>query len=422
MDRIYKLLPYQIEHIQIDKEDHLNLFPIVGKRYYYIFWWKNIPLGQLFIEEKGIDNLYNAILKAILPALKKYDTSTTFLTELQTSYSPNNNTQFELLVAKILNKYLNINIPATVEVSVVICTRNRSESLRRCLEKINQQTCMPSEIIVVDNAPSDNTTRDVVKEFNNVDYYREQRPGLSIARNLGAKLSKYSILAYTDDDVEVDKLWTYRVWESFISKDIAAITGLVIASSLETESQQIFEKHWGFNKGYQDICFDYNYFKKTNDIPRVWEIGAGANMAFRKDVIEGVNYFDERLGAGASGCSEDSDMWFKILTKGYKINYNPRAVVFHEHRKEMDQLKKQLMNYMCGHVASLLIQDKDDKQIGYKNYVYRLPKYYLLLLRIGFPNYQFRYSTLWSEIKGMALGIKFYMNNKDKSALSKNPF
>lgn len=413
------LLPYQIEHIQIDKKEHLNLLPIVGKRYYYVFWWKYIPLGHLYIEEKGVDNIHKAVLEAMLPALKKYDSNTTVINELQTSYLSNNYTQFELLVEKILSKYININIPATVEVSVVICTRNRSESLRRCLEKINEQTCMPIEIIVVDNAPSDNSTMDVVKDFNNVDYYREERPGLSIARNLGAQLAKSSIVAYTDDDVEVDKFWTYRVWESFMTMDIVAITGLVIASSLETESQQIFEKHWGFNKGYQDIYFDLNYFQKKKNVPRIWEIGAGANMAFRKNIIIEANYFDERLGAGASGCSEDSELWFRILIKGYKIHYNPRVVVFHEHRKDMNQLKKQLFSYMCGHVSSLLIQDKENKQIGYKNYVSHLPKYYFLLLRMGFPNYKFRYRTLWSEIKGIVMGVKFYFNNKNKPALAK---
>jgi glycosyltransferase involved in cell wall biosynthesis len=413
-----KILPYQIEHIQVNENEQLNVLPLVGKRYYYVFWWNHIPLGHLYVEEKGIDNFHDAVLEAILPTLKKYDTNETFINEVQASYSSNKYSEFVNLVEKILYKYLNINIPSRVEVSIIICTRNRSESLRKCLEKINQQTCMPSEIIVVDNAPSDNSTMEVVKAFNNVDYYKEERPGLSIARNLGVKLAKYPIIAYTDDDVEVDKLWTYRVWESFLSNDIAAITGLVIASSLETESQQIFEKHWGFNKGYQDICF-VNYFEKRSNVPRVWEIGAGANMAFRRDIIREVNYFDERLGAGASGCSEDSELWFRILVKGYKIHYNPRAVVFHEHRKQMNQLKKQLFSYMRGHVSSLLIQDKENKQIGYKNYVYNLLKYYLLLLRIGFPNYQFRYRTLWSEIKGIALGIKFYINNKNKPALAK---
>jgi hypothetical protein len=51
------------------------------------------------------------------------------------------------------------------------------------------------------------------------------------------------------------------------------MTGLVLASSLETESQQIFEKNWGFNKGYQDIYF--NNISKSVTAPKVWDIGAG---------------------------------------------------------------------------------------------------------------------------------------------------
>lgn len=413
------VLPYHIQHIQLNNEENLNLFPVVGQRYYYVFWWKNIPLGQLFIEEHGITNIHISIFEAILPALKKYGLQSKFISVLRTSYLTYNYTEFNLLIEKILEKYLNKKIPEKVDISIVICTRNRSESLKKCLEKINMQLCMPAEILVIDNAPPDESTKTLVKQFSNVTYHKEPKPGLSIARNLGANLAKCSIIAYTDDDVEVDKLWTYNIWNAFINEDIDALTGLVIASSLETESQQIFEKHWSFNKGYKDIHFNHDYIQNSKGIPRVWEIGAGANMAFKKEVIIKMNYFDERQGAGASGCSEDSELWFRMLMNGFKIQYNPRAVVFHEHRKEKKQLKKQLYSYMRGNIVSILLQHKENELLGYKKYAYTLPNYYLALMRMGFPNFEFRYSTLLSEIKGLISGLKFYAYNKNKPRLAK---
>lgn len=415
-----KIAPYHIQHVQINKRGYLDLFPVKGQRYYYVFWWLNIALGHLYVEKEGIEEIQSAFLDAIIPALKKYDTGEKHINDIRTSYLSSNYSLFEMTIEKILNRFLIKNNPKKVDISVVICTRNRSESLRNCLEKINMQACMPSEIIVVDNAPTDDSTMSVVKQFKNVTYHIEKRPGLSFARNLGCRLAKWPIIAFTDDDVEVDKLWTYRIWETFLQENIDGMTGLVLATSLETESQQIFEKHWGFNKGYEDIYYNLGFVKYSGDIPRLWELGAGANMAFRKEVIQKVNYFDERLGSGAAGCSEDSELWFRMIYKGCNIHYNPRVVVFHEHRKEISQLKKQLYNYMQGHVASILIQNKNNKQIGYKKYLYKLFKYYILLLGSGFPSFSFRHKTLFNEIQGIFAGVVFYQKNKDKPALSKN--
>ena len=189
---------------------------------------------------------------------------------------------------------------------------------------------------------------------------------------------------------------------------------MVISTSLDTESQQIFEKHWGFNKGYRDIIFNQGFLSKGT-APRVWEIGAGANMAFRKQVIKDVGFFDERLDVGAAGCSGDSEIWYRILAAGYTIQYTPRAVVFHEHRKQMAALHKQVYNYMRGHSASVLIQHFQNKNAGYKKYLYYyLPKYYLLVLIAGFPNYKFQYKTVFNEIKGTISGVKFFNKNKIK--------
>ena len=58
----------------------------------------------------------------------------------------------------------------------------------------------------------------------------------------------------------------------------------------------------------------------------MWKVGAGANMAFRRNVFDLVGLFDERLGAGAAGCSEDSEIWYRILANQLQIRYEPRAV------------------------------------------------------------------------------------------------
>ena len=417
---MFEITPYQIYHVQLKTQGISVITTLeVDKSYYFVFWWLKIPLGDLYIDKGDDVDFTKKMFEAIIPTLKKYGNSDHDINDIAKAYNNKDFLNFSELIEKILSPYLLIEIPEKVDISVVVCTRNRSESLKNCLESLNSQTCMPNEIIVVDNAPSDDSTRLVVESYENVTYYKESLPGLDIARNSGARVANCPIVAYTDDDVMVDTLWSYRIWETFLNKTIHAMTGLVIASSLETESQQIFEKNWGFNKGYQDIYFSKEFISTISTMPKVWEIGAGANMAFRKSAIESVNYFDDRLDVGAAGCSGDSEIWFRILSKNMSIHYNPRVFVYHDHRKEMKQLHKQLFGYMRGHAASVLIQHNQNKKIGYKKYLYYdIPRYYFFLIRAGFPNYNFRYQTLWSEIRGLISGVRFYNKNKHKPPLT----
>lgn len=415
-----KITPYLIQHVQLHEQNLAHIsHPEAGNRHYYVFWWHNIPLGHFFIEEKGCTDFSKAILEMIASTLKAYGGNNKQVQQIDEAAKSQDFHVFFSLMEKILTPYRAVNIPEEVDISVVICTRNRSKSLKNCLNSLKKQICRPREIIVVDNAPTDDRTKVVTQAFGAVIYCKEARPGLDIARNTGARLAKSSIVAYTDDDVSVDDLWCYRVWESFLKEDIDAMTGLVIASSLETESQQIFEKNWGFNKGYEDIHFNSDFIYKSSGIPKVWQIGAGANMAFRKKALEVVDYFDIRLDVGAAGCSGDSEIWFRMLANNMNIFYNPRAIVYHAHRRELKELHKQLFNYMRGHSASVLIQHDQNNEIGYKKYLYLdLIRYYLFLLRTGFPNYNFRYRTLWSEFKGIKSGIRFYRKNKNKPSIA----
>ena len=306
--------PYITHHVPLEEKGTLLVpIPEIGNRYYYVFWWGKIPLGHLYIEEGGSADFTKEMLNAIVPTLTGYNAKEQQINTLVEAFKTKDFLNFSRVMEDILSSYLFMDVPAEVAISVVICTRNRSESLKKCLDSLSMQTCMPREIIVVDNAPTDDSTKLTADLFNGVTYCKEPRPGLDIARNTGARVAQYPIVAYTDDDVRVDTLWSFRIWETFLQENIDAMTGLVIASSLDTESQQIFEKHWGFNKGYQDVYFTSDYIYKSSTVPKVWEIGAGANMAFRKKAIEQVNYFDDRLDVGAAGCSGDSEIWFRML-------------------------------------------------------------------------------------------------------------
>jgi glycosyltransferase involved in cell wall biosynthesis len=412
--------PYNIEHILLENEQDFDLNWSNSSGQYLVLWWRCIPIGELYIpagERPEDTTIRRRILRAIDPALDMYMSGKAIeAINFRKAFVNRDHDEFSKGMHEIFSDFIPVMVPPSADVSVVICTRNRSKYLRKCLESFGAQKCMPVEIIVVDNAPEDDSTFKVASEFKNVRYYKEPRPGLDVARNAGARIAIGSIVAYTDDDVELHPWWIYQVNETFIRTNAAAMTGLVIASELNTESQLIFERFWSFNRGYTDKQFDQEYLgDHLSQGPPVWEIGAGANMAFRRNVFDRIGYFDERLDVGAAGCNGDSEMWFRVLLDGGTINYNPRAVVYHEHRRDINSLRRQLFSYMRGFTAAALIQQKQNSKAGYtKHLFFTLPYHYLKLIAKGFPHYRSRYTTVFDELKGVLSGLRYYKDHRNQ--------
>jgi len=117
---------------------------------------------------------------------------------------------------------------------------------------------------------------------------------------------------------------------------------------------------------------------------------------------------------GAAGCSGDSEMWYRILARGWKCLYQPTAVVYHYHRREMGDLHHQIYSYMRGHVAALLIQFEKHRHWGnVRRILVSLPWYYAALaLKGAFNGFSGRKYTLPNEIRGCLSGIRFYLCNR----------
>jgi GT2 family glycosyltransferase len=310
--------------------------------------------------------------------------------------------------------------PARHDASVVICTRDRPDELRRCLASLPQQTLQAREIIVVDNASTDGRTRDVALAAGAL-YVREDRPGLDIARNTGARRARAPIVAYTDDDVLLHPRWLERLVAAFDAPQIAAVTGLVLPAELATEAQQHFEAHWSFGRGYLRQDFDAARFAAHRDgVFPAWEIGAGASMAFRREVFERIGFFDERLDVGQAGCSGDSELWYRVLAHGMTCRYEPRAVAFHFHRRTWGGLARQIHHYMRGHAAALLVQwERTGIAVNRRQAWLRMPRWYAgrlwqRLRGARAPGDRF----LREEVLGYASGLLFYLRHRREGRIS----
>jgi glycosyltransferase involved in cell wall biosynthesis len=247
-------------------------------------------------------------------------------------------------------------------VSVVVCTRNRSRILKSCLDALQQLRYPNLEIIVVDNAAEDDSTRDVVRSRAAHDprirYVAEPRAGLSWARNRGLAEAAGRYVAYTDDDVSVDEGWIDQIVRGFGSgENVGCVTGLVCTASLNTAAELYFDaRNASWSTRCQARSFDLEANRIDNGVyPYAAGIfGTGANFAFDREALRCLDGFDTALGAGTlTRGGEDLDMFVRILIAGYTLRYEPNAVVWHHHRSEDSELIKQMYGYGTGLTAYL---------------------------------------------------------------------
>jgi GT2 family glycosyltransferase len=302
--------------------------------------------------------------------------------------------------------------------AAVICTRDRPDDLRRCLGSLSASNVEPDEVIVVDNAPATDASRRVVEDFPSVRYVPEPVPGLSVARNAGAVAATAQLVAYLDDDSSVHPDWVRRVREEFADPTVMAVTGLLLPAALDTPAQVAYEAPASlFHQArYQRLSYGREFLERTKRRgPPVWRIGGGANMAFRREAFAVAGGFDERLGAGAAGCSEDSEFWYRVIAAGWECHYQPAAVVFHHHRADESPLKEQARNYIRGHVAALFVQYARHRHAGnlLRAFV-GLPKHFastgarevgrIVFEKLGYASYP-RAGTYLAEVGGYLRGL-----------------
>ncbi len=238
-------------------------------------------------------------------------------------------------------------------VSIVVCTRNRAHILPDCLDSLKRLEHDKLEFVVVDNAPSDSSTRRLIESTAGSDtrfcYVCETQPGLSQARNRGLAHATGRIVAYTDDDVRVDPLWVKGLLRGFGRRaDVGCVTGMVASASLELPVEQYFDGRVGWSSSCEPGVYDARHgpIGKALHPYAAGAFGTGANFAVRAELLRQIGGFDECLGAGTS-CQggEDFDIFVRFILAGYALAYEPAALVWHEHRSGEEDLHRQMYGY-----------------------------------------------------------------------------
>ncbi len=256
--------------------------------------------------------------------------------------------------------------------SIVMCTRDRIDFLKIHLPHLLTLNYPDYEIIIVDNASSTSAVADLVQGYYGhlprVRYVREERPGLSWARNCGLRHARGELIAFLDDDEVPDLDWLLELAYAFQTEEhVGCVTGGVIAAEIETPSQLWIEQFGGFYKGrgFRRALFNLTSHRIIHPLyPYLSSIfGAGANMAFRTAVLRELGGFDPALGAGTqASAAEEIEVFFRLIMRGYTLMYEPAALTHHFHRRTYTALQKQIHSYGRGFTAYLTKSILDDPQ------------------------------------------------------------
>jgi cellulose synthase/poly-beta-1,6-N-acetylglucosamine synthase-like glycosyltransferase len=207
------------------------------------------------------------------------------------------------------------------------------------------------EVVVVDNAPATDATASLVakRAEESLCYVREPMRGLAAAHNCGLERARGAIVAFTDDDVILDRKWLTEISRGFrAAPDVACVTGLIMPAELQTQAQLMLETHGHFGKGFEQRVVNCDTHRPADPLfPfTTGKLGSGANMAFRTDRLRELGGFDPATGTGTTARGgDDLAALFSVLVAGYSLVYRPTALAWHHHRRDLESVSSQVYGY-----------------------------------------------------------------------------
>lgn len=225
------------------------------------------------------------------------------------------------------------NVP---DISVLLCSFNRADTLKRCLDALEKQTLSRDrfEVVCVNDGSAD-YTRDVMQEalerLPGSYHEHANNRGLAAARNTAIRSAKGTYLLFINDDTypEPDLLEQHLQMHQMHNNERVAVLGNIPFAPEHAErilSQALYQYNrlFPFVGASEGVPYDFNYFVTGNlSIARQAFISV-LRTPYGEDV-----WFDETFRR--YGC-EDIEVGYRLFKRGYKVYYCPRAKVIHDHR------------------------------------------------------------------------------------------
>ncbi len=223
----------------------------------------------------------------------------------------------------------------TIDITAIICTHNRANYLGAAIDSLLNQDFDNYNIIVVDNASTDNTAEVVKSRLSNprLQYIYEEKLGLSIARNTGFQNTNAPILAYLDDDAEASSQWLRILVDTYNNNANLAIAGGKINLILPPDVDQLpiwLSESLAGALGLYDLGSEMVYITDPRLTPR------GLNYAIRRSFLEQIGGFDQNLGRIGKKLLSNEELYMTELAikNNWQVAYIPEAIVAHNVQPE----------------------------------------------------------------------------------------
>ena len=260
-----------------------------------------------------------------------------------------------------MDKESSMDLPS---VSIIVPVYNGERFIGKCIESLLalDYPADKREIIIVDNNSKDRTS-EIVKQYP-VQYLLEKKQGACCARNTGYRNAVFPLVAFTDSDCIAEKTWIRELAKHFQDETVGGCGG-----HLEPAPPQTVIEEYVI---YKDILSQERALRDEAISPPFL---ITANAMYRKDILEELGGFDENFTVNG----EDADLAWRVRWKGYELEYEARAIVYHHHRSTLWRLLKQIRSYGAG--TSYLFW-KHHRKLGYETFFNRHP--YLEMFRAFF--------------------------------------
>jgi GT2 family glycosyltransferase len=215
--------------------------------------------------------------------------------------------------------------------SIIIATYDRVDFLRGLLAGIAAhfgKLDISHEVIVANNARDERIAQDIATLVGEFGYsqrvafrhVREPLAGKCRAQNAAIRAAEGAVLVFFDDDIEVTPQWLTVAAEFFQRQDFDAMQGPILMPPEMEHNQELLRAQQRFRT--------INFVKYRPGVTEIKTL-TGANIAVRRAVFTRIGYFNEDLGPGRSGISEDVEFAQRLVRSGGRIGYEPRAGVYH---------------------------------------------------------------------------------------------
>jgi glycosyltransferase involved in cell wall biosynthesis len=220
------------------------------------------------------------------------------------------------------------------KISLIIPAYNEEKYLGECLREALKNGGELHEIIVVNNASTDNT-KSVAQSFETVKVVDESRKGLTKARQRGFLETEGEILAYNDADTKMPKGWVEKVVKHFEKDEtLVCVSGPGIYYDQSSIGKIIAWVYWF-------VAYIIHFF--------VGYMVYGANFAVKKSALEKIGGFDESI----SFYGEDTNL-ARRLSKVGKVKFVLNFYIYNSARRAKSEgLAKMAIKYIINFISEV---------------------------------------------------------------------